>query len=213
MDTIEATERAAALQRVQELSREFLAGLAERPVGATGRFEDVVARLGGPLPERGAGPVDSVEQLAAAVAPGLIASAGPRYFGFVIGGSLPAALAADWLTSTWDQNAAFSATSPAAAAAEAVVAEWLKELAGLPREVELGLVTGCQMANFTGLLAARRSVLLEAGWDVEESGLQGAPAVNVVIGEEAHATILSALRMLGLGSGRARRVATDAQGA
>ncbi len=214
MDTIEpiTAERAAALHRVQELSREFLEGLAERPVGARGRFEDVVAQLGGPLPEHGAGPLASVEQLAAAVGPGLVASTGPRYFGFVIGGSLPAALAADWLTATWDQNAGMVATSPAAAAAEAVVVEWLKELAGLPREAELGLVTGCQMANFTGLLAARRSVLLRAGWDVEENGLQGAPSVNVVIGDEAHATIHSALRMLGLGSGRALRVAADAQG-
>ncbi len=214
MDTLEriASERVAALARVHDLSREFLRGLDERPVGAVAPFEDLVGALGGPLPERGTEPVVIVEQLAAAVEPGLMASAGPRYFGFVIGGSLPAALAADWLTSAWDQNAGLAATSPAANAVEAVVAEWLKDLAGLPRDADVGFVTGCQMANFTGLVAARHSVLARAGWDVEEDGLQGAPAVNVLIGEEAHATILSALRMLGFGTRRAIRVAADAQG-
>jgi glutamate/tyrosine decarboxylase-like PLP-dependent enzyme len=205
-------ERTAALDRVHGLSREFLLGVGERRVGARASFQELVGSLGGPLPDAGEDPVKTVEALAAAVEPGLVATAGPRYFGFVIGGSLPAALGADWLTSAWDQNAGMFATSPAAAAAEAVVAEWVKDLAGLPRDAEVGLVTGCQMANFTGLLAARRALLLRAGWDVEEDGLHGAPPLHVVIGEEAHATILSALRLLGLGTRRAIRVAADDQG-
>ncbi len=214
MDTLEriGSERAAALARVHDLSREFLRGLDERPVGAVARFEDLIEALGGPLPKSGTPAIAAVEQLAAAVEPGLMASAGPRYFGFVIGGSLPAALAADWLTSAWAQYAGLAATSPAANAAEVVAAEWVKDLAGLPQDAEVGFVTGCQMANFTGLIAARHSVLERAGWDVEGDGLQGAPVVNVVIGEEAHATILSALRMLGFGTRRAIRVAADEQG-
>src|SRR6187399_10563 len=206
----EARER--ALDRAHEIAREFLRSLPERPVGARASFDDLVKALGGPLPENGEEPVAIVDALSAAAAPGLIASAGPRYFGFVIGGSVNAALAADWLTSAWDQNAGLNATSPAAAAAEAVAAEWIKEMLGLPREAAVGFVTGGQMANFSGLLAGRHAVLARAGWDVEKQGLQGAPEVNVVIGEEAHATVLSALRLLGLGEARAVRVSADAQG-
>ena len=163
----------------------------------------MVARLGGPLAEEGEDPAAVIEALAKGAEPGLVGSAGSRYFGFVIGGSVPAALGADWLTAAWDQNAALNVTSPAAAAAEAVVAEWIKDLLGLPRGAGVGLVTGCQMANFSGLLAGRHAVLARAGWDVEKQGLQRGPEVNVVIGEEAHATILSALRLLGLGEARA----------
>jgi glutamate/tyrosine decarboxylase-like PLP-dependent enzyme len=212
MDTILMTARDAALDRVRELSRDFLKGLDSRPVGSQARFEDLVASLGGALPDRGVDPVAVVERLAKGVEPGLVASAGPRYFGFVIGGNLPAALGADWLTSTWDQNAGLAATSPAAAAAEVVVADWIKTLLGVPADAAVGLVTGCQMANFAGLAAARHVVLARAGWDVEANGLQGAPTVHVLIGEEAHATIVSALKMLGLGTGRAIRVAADDQG-
>ena len=204
--------RDAALDRAHHIARAFLKSLPERPVGPRATFEELVRALGGPLPDSGDEPVRVVEALAKAVEPGLVGSAGPRYFGFVIGGSVPAALAADWLTATWDQNAALNIASPAAAAAEAVVAEWIKDLLGLPVEAAVGFVTGCQMANFSGLLAGRHAVLARAGWDVEKQGLQGAPEVQVVIGEEAHATILSALRLLGLGEARAHRVAADRQG-
>ncbi len=204
--------REAALDRAHDLARLFLKSLPTRPVGPGATFEDLVRSLGGPLPESGDEPERVVEALARAVEPGLVGSAGPRYFGFVIGGSVPAALAADWLTSTWDQNAALNATSPAAAAVEAVVAEWIKDLLGLPLDAAVGFVTGCQMANFSGLLAGRHAILAREGWDVEKQGLQGAPTVHVVIGEEAHATVLSALRLLGLGEARAHRVAADAQG-
>jgi len=201
-----------ALVLAHDLALRFLRSLPERPVGPRATFEELVESLGGPLPNRGDEPAHVVEALARAVEPGLVGSAGPRYFGFVIGGSVPAALAADWLTATWDQNAALNIASPAAAAAEAVVAEWVKDLLGLPQEAGVGFVTGGQMANFSGLLAARHAVLARASWDVEKRGLQGAPEVHVVIGEEAHATILSALRLLGLGEARAHRVAADEQG-
>ncbi|MBK5255004.1 MAG: aspartate aminotransferase family protein [Vicinamibacteria bacterium] len=207
-----AKERNAALDRAHDIARAFLDSLPNRPVGPRSTFESLVQSLGGPLPESGDEPARVIEALNEAVEPGLVGSAGPRYFGFVIGGGVPAALAADWLTGTWDQNAALNIASPAAAAVEAVVAEWIKELLGLPMEAGVGFVTGCQMANFSALLAGRHGVLAKAGWDVEELGLQGAPEVHVVIGEEAHATVLSALRLLGLGEARAVRVAADGEG-
>jgi glutamate/tyrosine decarboxylase-like PLP-dependent enzyme len=205
-------DREAALDRAHDIAHAFLRSLPDRSVGPQAGFEDLVRSLGGPLPEAGEEPVFVVEALARAVEPGLVGSAGPRYFGFVIGGSVPAALAADWLTSAWDQNAGLNATSPAAAAVEAVAGEWVKELLGLPAAAAVGFVTGCQMANFSGLLAGRHAVLAREGWDVERQGLLGAPEVHVAIGEEAHATILSALRLLGLGEARALRVPADAQG-
>ena len=163
-------------------------------------------------------PVDSedpeavIVALAAGTDRGLVASAGPRYFGFVIGGSLPAALASDWLVSAWDQNAGLYAGSPAASVIEEVVAGWILDLLGLPQKAAVGFVTGGQMANFTCLAAARHEILKRAAWDVEASGLSGAPKVQIVIGEEAHVTILSSLRLLGLGIDRIVRVPSDDQG-
>ena len=194
------------------LAADFLEGVAERPVHARAGFAQVAATLPPVLSERGEDPVRVVRDLAEAAEPGLVASAGPRYFGFVVGGSLPAALAADWLASAWDQNGGLCALSPAAAAVEEVAGNWIKDLLGLPAEAGVGFVTGAQMANFVGLAAGRHAVLRRVGWDVERDGLQGAPTVHVVIGEEAHATILSSLKMLGLGTERARRVAVDGQG-
>ena len=141
-----------------------------------------------------------------------MASAGPRHFGFVIGGSLPAALAADWLVSAWDQCAGFHSLSPAAAAIEEITGEWTLDLLGLPAGASVGFVTGGQGANTTGLAAARHAVLARAGWDVERDGLIGAPRVNVVCGEDAHATVYTALRLLGLGAQTAIRVDVDGQG-
>jgi glutamate/tyrosine decarboxylase-like PLP-dependent enzyme len=205
-------EREAALDRAHDLAREFLRSLPERSVGARATFDELVGALRGPLPDAGEAPARVIDALAKAVEPGLVASAGPRYFGFVIGGGVPAALAADWLTAAWDQNAGLNATSPAAAAAEAVAADWVKELLGLPGSAGVGFVTGCQMANFSGLVAARHALLARAGWDVEKQGMHGAPEIHVLIGDEAHATILSALRLLGLGEARAIRVKADEQG-
>ncbi len=201
------------LSRTAVLAEQFLASLRGRPVGATATREGLAARLGGALPAQGQAPLEVVEELAAAANDGgLIASAGPRYFGFVIGGSVPAALAADWLVSAWDQDAGLYACGPAAAVVEDVAAGWLLDLFGLPASASVGFVTGGQMANFTGIAAGRHAVLARAGYDVEEDGLQGAPPVHVVVGAEAHVTILTSLRLLGLGSGRAVRVAADGQG-
>jgi glutamate/tyrosine decarboxylase-like PLP-dependent enzyme len=153
-----------------------------------------------------------LEHLARAAEPGIVGSTGPRYFGFVIGGSLTVTTAADWLTSIWDQNAGIYATSPAASVAEEIAAQWLLDFLRLPRTSSVGFVTGGGTANFTCIAAARNHVLRRAGWDVEADGLQGAPRINVVLGEEAHVTIFTALRMAGLGSANAIRVRCDEQG-
>ncbi len=205
-------DTAELLRATTELATEFLAGLADRPVRATASTDELRAAFGGDLPETGTSSAQVVTRLATAAHPGLIASAGPRYFGFVIGGALPAALAADWLATTWDQNAVLYATSPAAAVAEEVAAAWLLELFDLPRDASVGFTTGCQMANFVGLAAARRSVLLRHDWDVERQGLQGAPRVRVVVGGEKHVTIDVALQMLGFGNDQLERVPVDGQG-
>lgn len=167
---------------------------------------------GTPVPEQGQAADQVIAELARASGLGLVAHTGPRYFGFVIGGSLPVATAADWLTSAWDQNSGLYATSPAASVVEEVAAAWLLELLGLPRHSSVGFVTGCGMANFTGLAAARHYVLRKAGWDVELDGLNGAPKINIVLGEEAHVTVHTALRMLGLGTRAVKKVPTDEQG-
>jgi glutamate/tyrosine decarboxylase-like PLP-dependent enzyme len=153
-----------------------------------------------------------VAELNEAADRGTMATPGGRFFGFVIGGSLPAALAADWLTSTWDQNAGLYAAAPAASVIEEVCGAWLIELFGLPKHASYGLVTGCQMAHFTALAAARHGVLEAAGWDVETDGLLGAPPIRIIVGEERHVTIDRALRFLGLGTASLRTVPADAQG-
>lgn len=194
------------------LSREFLDGLGERHVGATAGLQELHARLNRPLADAGEDPRTVVTELAGDVDPGLVASAGPRYFGFVVGGALPVAVAADWLTSAWDQNAGGTPVAPALVVAEQVAAEWVRELLGLPAASGVGFVTGCQLAHVTCLSAARHALLADAGWNVEADGLQGAPALSVVAGAGAHVSIARACRLLGLGAGRIRVVATDEQG-
>lgn len=200
------------LKRTTDLALEFLDSLPHRRVGPTVPIEELRAALCGPLPEHGEDPLATVERLARAADPGLVGMAGPRYFGFVIGGHLPAALAADWLTSTWDQNATLYVSAPSNSVAEEAAAGWLLEILRLPRAASVGFTTGCMMANFTALAAARHAVLARRGWDVERRGLFGAPEIDVVIGAEAHATIHAALQMLGLGRERVKRVPTDGQG-
>ncbi|HEY5858619.1 MAG TPA: aminotransferase class V-fold PLP-dependent enzyme [Aldersonia sp.] len=191
----------------------YLNGLPDAPVGATATDPDVLrARLGGGLPEVGASPASVIEDLVSAATPGIAASAGPRFFGFVTGGALPAALAADWLTSTWDQNAVLFASSPAAAIAEEVVGGWLADLLGLPSSASFTFTTGCQMAHVTCLAAARHAVLADAGWDVERQGLGGAPRVRVLTGAARHVTVDRALRLLGLGTDALVPVAVDGAG-
>ena len=194
------------------LSADYLESLSTRPVRESATLDELCAQLDVALPEEGQEATAVIDALASGAEPGLVASAGPRFFGFVVGGSLPVALAADWLTSAWDQNAQAFALSPAAAVIEDVVGRWLIELLGLPRSASFGLVTGAQMATFVGLAAARHEVLRRVGWDVEQEGLIGAPPVDVVVGEAAHGTILGALRMLGLGAGRVHTVTADSEG-
>src|SRR6185312_4087345 len=166
-------DRTAGLSAAAQHARDFLDGLDDRPVAARVDAAGVRAALGGPLPEHGEDPTAVVDALAAGVEPGLVATAGPRHFGFVIGGALPAALAADWLVSAWDQNAAFHALSPAAAAIEEITSAWAVDLLGLPTLTGVGFVTGGQGANTTCLTAARHAVLARVGWDVERDGLIG----------------------------------------
>jgi glutamate/tyrosine decarboxylase-like PLP-dependent enzyme len=207
-----AADPSALLARTAELAASFLDTVGERPVHATATRAELLAALGGPLPAEGESPIAVVERLARDAEPGVVGIAGPRYFGFVIGGSLPAALAADWLTSTWDQNAGIYAAGPSASVAEEVVGAWLLDLFGLPPGTSFGLTTGCQMAHVTCLAAARHRVLADRGWDVEADGLVGSPAIDVVVGAEVHATIPTALQYLGLGRDRATQVTTDEQG-
>ena len=190
----------AALAAAHGYARAFLDSVPDRPAGPTATTAEVAAELGGPLPRQGRAPVDVVDHLARAAEPGLANSAGPRYFGWVMGGSVEAAMAVDTLAVVWDQIAGMQIMSPAAAAAEEVAGAWLVELLGLPRDVSFGFTTGAQMANFTGLAAARHATLERAGWDVERDGLQGAPRLRVYAGAQSHATVYQALRYLGLGA-------------
>ena len=199
-------------ERTARHASDYLDGLAERPVKPRLGGDELRRMLGGPLAGPGADPADVIDLLAAAGRDGTVATQGPRYFGFVVGGSVPAATAADWLVSTWDQNSGLFVLSPVVSVIEEIVAGWIKEIAGVNPHWSAGFVTGGQMANFTSLVTARHHVLRAAGWDVEEDGLIGAPPVEVIASEESHYTIFTSVRMLGLGAGRVRRVETDGQG-
>jgi glutamate/tyrosine decarboxylase-like PLP-dependent enzyme len=198
------------LRRTAAIAADYLESLGERPVFPHVTPEELRAALGGPLPEDPVDPGQVLEDLAAGAEPGVVAMGSGRYFGFVIGGALPAALAADWLTSAWDQNAGLYVGGPSASVVEQVTREWLVELLGLPGEASIGFVTGTQMAHVTGLAAARFHVLDAAGWDVGADGLTGAPPVRVLVGEKRHVTVDRALRLLGLGAPTV--VAADDQG-
>lgn len=200
------------LTRTHAIAAAFLDTIDDRPAHARAPFGDLVAALGGPTPQAPQDPVAVVEALARALEPGLMATPGPRYFGFVTGGSVPAAVGAEWLASAWDQNAGLHILSPAMAAVEAVAAGWVLDLLRLPPRAGVGFVTGATMANVTAMAAARHEVLRRAGWDVEAYGLQGAPRVTVVAGAEAHASIQQASRLIGLGASTIVRVAADDQG-
>ena len=179
------------LERVARHAQAYLDSVGERPVGVPVDPETLRAALAMPLPEEGVAPEQVIDELVAGVDPGLVASAGPRYFGFVTGGALPAALAADWMAAAWDQNGFSYVSSPAAAVVEEVVEGWLLDVLGLPSTASVGLVTGAQMANATCLAAARNTVLEQAGWDVVRDGLIGAPPITIVAGAEAHATVFT----------------------
>jgi len=199
-----------SLAKAHEHVRRWLASIDDRPVGPRVGASELLAGLGGPLPEDGMDPADVVDELAAKADPGLMAIASGRFFGWVMGGTLPAGLAADWMVSGWDQNAGMRYSTPATAALEEAAASWLLELLHLPPTSDVRFVTGATMSNFTCLAAARHTVLARAGWDVERDGLTGAPRVHVLVGAERHDTIDLALRYLGLG--RPSPVAADDQG-
>jgi glutamate/tyrosine decarboxylase-like PLP-dependent enzyme len=233
-------EMPTLLEKTQRHAAAWFSALAERAVGAAVSADQLREMLCGPLPRHGTNPTDKtppsptksgqantggyklpqkgtdpeavVELLANAAMRGAVATAGPRYFGFVVGGSVPAAVAADWLVSSWDQNCGIHVLSPLVSVIEQITGTWLRELAGLPPKMSFGFVTGCQMANFTALAAARHQVLQNAGWNIEANGLFAAPPIEVFVGEEAHYTIAMALRLLGLGAERVRRIPTDGQG-
>jgi glutamate/tyrosine decarboxylase-like PLP-dependent enzyme len=200
------------LRLAAEAADGFLDSLDARRVGPSASYEELVAALDRPLTEDGEAPKAVIAELVETIEPGLVGTQTGRYFGFVIGSSLPSALAADWLVSAWDQNAFSVVLSPAAAAVEAVAGRRVAELLGLPAGVSFGFVTGAQGANTTGLAAARTHVLANAGWDVSADGLAGAPPVLVVVGAQRHVTVMRALRLLGFGDRTVHVVEADDQG-
>jgi glutamate/tyrosine decarboxylase-like PLP-dependent enzyme len=190
----------------------YLEEIANRAVAPSPEDIARLEALGGPLPEGSSDPAEILTLLDDVGSPATVATTGGRYFGFVIGGTLPAALAANWLAGAWDQNAAMQVMSPVAAKLEEIVLAWIVELLGLPPGSGAGFVTGTTMANFSAIAAARTTLLRRAGWNVEEDGLFGAPPIKVVVGEEVHVSVLKALSLLGLGRSRLVRVPADGQG-
>jgi len=200
------------LRSTAEIAADFLESLERRPVWPHATVDELRTSLGLPLQAEPLDPLEVIQELAAASEPGVVAIPSGRYFGFVIGGAVPASLAADWLTSVWDQNSGLVVGGPSAAIVEEVAGAWLKDLLGIPSTASFAFVTGCQMAHVTGLAAARHAVLDGAGWNVERDGLSGAPRIQVFLGGKRHVTIDRALRLLGLGSEAAVRVDADEQG-
>jgi glutamate/tyrosine decarboxylase-like PLP-dependent enzyme len=200
------------LRRTAEIAADILDGLDERPVFPALSLDEIRAALGGPFPNAPADPLEVVELLAREVDKGVVATPGPRYFGYVIGGALPATVGADWLTTIWDQCAGLGPLGPSVAVVEEITGDWLKDVLGLPQAASFALTTGCQMAHVTGLAAARHAVLEQQGWDVRERGLAGSPPISVVVGRLRHVTVDRALRLLGIGASQLVVVPTDSQG-
>jgi aromatic-L-amino-acid decarboxylase len=200
------------LERALGHALNHVANLDNLPVAATAKLDWLRERLDHPLPQAGTDPVRVIDDLVRDTTGGIVGSAGGRFFGWVIGGTLPAALAADWLTSVWDQNAAIHACGPAEAIIEEVAGAWLKDLFGLPQTASFAFVTGTQMAHLTCLAAARHRLLKRAGWDVEELGLAGAPGIRILASSERHGSIERAIRILGFGKRAVVGLSCDARG-
>jgi glutamate/tyrosine decarboxylase-like PLP-dependent enzyme len=200
------------LKAAAESVTTYLEGLRTRRVAPDPAAVLALSTFDHALPSEPRAPEAILRLLEDRASPATVASASGRFFGFVVGGSLPAALAANWLAGAWDQDAGLFALSPATAVLEEVALAWLADLFGLPKGTAGGFVTGATMANFTGLAAARQALLAKEGWDVCEQGLFGAPPIEIVVSEEVHTSVLKALSLLGLGRGRVRRLETDAQG-
>jgi len=202
----------ALLSDAAERAERYTSSFAGRRVAPLPEDVDRLRVLGGPLPENSSNPNSVLAMLDDFGSPATVASTGGRYFGFVTGGALPATLAANWLAGAWDQNAGLSIGSPVAVKIEEIASEWLCNIFGMPAGCGVGFVTGATMANFTALAAARHALLKRAGWNVEDSGLFGAPVLAVVVGAEVHVSVLKVLSLLGLGRARITRVPTDEKG-
>jgi glutamate/tyrosine decarboxylase-like PLP-dependent enzyme len=200
------------LRRAAELAMNFRRSRGSDAHQPTKSFAEMRQDFAGPLPKQGCAGLAAIEELVARTEPGLASMTGPRFFGWVMGASHPVGVAADWLTSAWGQNCGGHSVTPAAAACEEAAARWLLELLDLPRSASVGFATGATLANVTCLAAARGELLRRMGWDVEGDGLFGAPPIRVVIGEEAHVSVFSALQFLGLGCNRVTRIPTDSMG-
>jgi glutamate/tyrosine decarboxylase-like PLP-dependent enzyme len=207
-----SSARTAVLHSAARRAAEYLDGVNDRPVAPPPEAVAALNELRGPLPENSTCPEIVLDLLTRFGSPATIANSGGRYFGFVNGGCVPGAMAASWLVSAWDQNAAFQVQSPVAIALEEIALDWVRQVFGLPEGCGGAVVTGATMANFAGLAAARHALLERAGWDVENDGLFGAPPVTVVVGDEAHSSLLKALGLLGLGRKRVVRVPVDGHG-
>jgi glutamate/tyrosine decarboxylase-like PLP-dependent enzyme len=202
----------ATLERATQLALSYLASLDDAPVCATTPLAELRRRFSRPLPNEGVDPLTVIDELARDTAGGLIGNAGGRFYGWVVGAGLPASLAADWLTGTWDQNAGIYALAPAAAVVEEVCGTWLKDVLGLPASASFALVTGCQMAHATCLAAARHAVLARAGWDVNRDGLAGGPRLRILTSTEVHGTTTRAAKLLGIGTANILVLPTDSSG-
>jgi len=202
----------AALERAAQHAFAFLESLDTRSVATTVSLGALRTRLARPLADRGVPAVQVIDELVADADPGILGSQGGRFFGWVIGGGLPAAMAADWLTTVWDQNAGVHACAPAASVVEEVAAGWLKQIFELPAETSVGFVTGTQMAHMTCLAAARHAVLRDRGWDVERQGLSGAPPIRVLANADRHGSVDRAVRFVGLGSDAIQPLKVDDSG-
>ncbi len=201
------------IKRLLDLTAAYAAGYIDtvnaRPIATTASIEELRGRLAKPLPEASTDAVQVIDDLVRDAEGGILGSSSGRFFGWVIGGALPVALAADWLTSTWDQNAASNVTAPAEAVIEEVCGDWAKQLLGIPPSASFAFVTGCQMAHRTALAAARHKLLRDRGWNVEAKGLAGAPALRVLTAANRHESIIRSVRLLGMGTDAIRIVPSD----
>jgi glutamate/tyrosine decarboxylase-like PLP-dependent enzyme len=206
------TDMRSALETAAGHALTHIESLADAPVAATVDPSTLRRRLGKPLEDAGVPATRVIDELVADTQGGITGSAGGRFFGWVMGGALPSAVAADWLTTAWDQNAAMCNSGPAAAVVEEIAGEWLKQILGLPERASFAFVTGCQMAHVTCLAAARHFLLAKRDSDVEERGLAGAPAIRIFCGDQPHPSIDRAARLLGFGTASIERLRTDSAG-
>lgn len=212
MDDSVDDDRIRGLDAAHRAAIDFLGSLDDRPVWPRATLAEMLDAFGGPLPAEGMGAEAVIDQIVSRADPGLVAIPGGRFFGFVIGGTHPAALAADWLVSAWDQNSGSALLTPTTVALERVAGRWMLDVLGLPDTASVGFVTGGQMANFTCLATARNAVLARAGWNLSERGLRESPPIRFVVGADRHGSIDRAARFLGIGRSEITVVESDSEG-